>query len=305
MTNTKFRKRALLSAVAMLLVALVALGSATFAWFVANPSVTAKGISMTTSASSGLLVRSESVSAISGAPFSKETKLGANGVVEGKTAAEAKLATDFTSIAARDVQPATFDATLNSSGELVFKSSPAKESSKSDLADTPVWTTQTAQTYSNSTGTLYKEKIYIKTSDGATENATVAKASVKIAPGTSADGVKNAIRVALVQHQGGTTPVDTLIGVWGPANGQDAAGKKSGETGFAFKTGEANAAYANYFVSEAEATTTLVVDAGLNTNYFTAYIYLDGYDKQCFSDNVTTSLDTILDSVEITFTKST
>ena len=30
MTNTKFRKRALLSSVAMLLVALVALGSATF-----------------------------------------------------------------------------------------------------------------------------------------------------------------------------------------------------------------------------------------------------------------------------------
>ena len=47
MTNTKFRKRALLSSVAMLLVAIVALGSATFAWFntqnsaVAHP-VTAK-----------------------------------------------------------------------------------------------------------------------------------------------------------------------------------------------------------------------------------------------------------------------
>ncbi len=37
MTNTKFRRRALVSSIAMLLVALVALGSATFAWFAENP----------------------------------------------------------------------------------------------------------------------------------------------------------------------------------------------------------------------------------------------------------------------------
>lgn len=59
MTNTKFRKRALLSSVAMLLVALVALGSATFAWFTANPNATASGISMKTTAAAGLVIRTE------------------------------------------------------------------------------------------------------------------------------------------------------------------------------------------------------------------------------------------------------
>ena len=59
MTNTKFRKRALLSSVAMLLVALVALGSATFAWFVDSPLADAKGLSAKAETSTGLLIKTE------------------------------------------------------------------------------------------------------------------------------------------------------------------------------------------------------------------------------------------------------
>ena len=59
MTNTKFRKRALLSSVAMLLVALVALGSATFAWFVDDPKADATGITATAQTSTGLLINSD------------------------------------------------------------------------------------------------------------------------------------------------------------------------------------------------------------------------------------------------------
>ena len=43
----------------MLLVALVALGSATFAWFTANPNAEAHGISMKTTAAAGLVIRTE------------------------------------------------------------------------------------------------------------------------------------------------------------------------------------------------------------------------------------------------------
>lgn len=56
MTNTKFRKRALLSSVAMLLVALVALGSATFAWFTQSTTATASGINVSTSKASELQI---------------------------------------------------------------------------------------------------------------------------------------------------------------------------------------------------------------------------------------------------------
>ncbi len=56
MTNTKFRKRALLSSVAMLLVALVALGSATFAWFTSSTTAEANGLAISTTKSSELKV---------------------------------------------------------------------------------------------------------------------------------------------------------------------------------------------------------------------------------------------------------
>ena len=56
MTNTKFRKRALLSSVAMLLVALVALGSATFAWFSSTNNATASSMTAKTNVSSNILL---------------------------------------------------------------------------------------------------------------------------------------------------------------------------------------------------------------------------------------------------------
>lgn len=63
MTNTKFRKRALLSSVAMLLVALVALGSATFAWFVDDPNADAKGLTASSQSSTGLQIKTDSSTA--------------------------------------------------------------------------------------------------------------------------------------------------------------------------------------------------------------------------------------------------
>ena len=56
MKNTKFRKRALISSVAMLLVALVALGSATFAWFTQNTTATANNLYATTVKASSLKI---------------------------------------------------------------------------------------------------------------------------------------------------------------------------------------------------------------------------------------------------------
>ena len=56
MKNTKFRKRALLSSVAMLLVAILALGSATFAWFTQNTTATANNIYAKTVKASTLLI---------------------------------------------------------------------------------------------------------------------------------------------------------------------------------------------------------------------------------------------------------
>lgn len=53
---TKSRKRMLLSSIAMLLVALVALGSATYAWFTVNKTVTADTMKVTAATSAGLQI---------------------------------------------------------------------------------------------------------------------------------------------------------------------------------------------------------------------------------------------------------
>lgn len=60
MKTTK-RSKMLLSSIAMLLVALVALGSATYAWYSINRSVTADGISVQASAVGGLQIASPDV----------------------------------------------------------------------------------------------------------------------------------------------------------------------------------------------------------------------------------------------------
>ena len=53
----KSRKKILLSSIAMLLVALIALGSATFAWYITQTSVTAKNATISASVASGLEIR--------------------------------------------------------------------------------------------------------------------------------------------------------------------------------------------------------------------------------------------------------
>lgn len=58
-TQKSFRKKALLSSVAMLLVATVAVGSATFAWFTNSTSATANNLSLKASSSKGLQVSTD------------------------------------------------------------------------------------------------------------------------------------------------------------------------------------------------------------------------------------------------------
>lgn len=55
-TQKSFRKKALLSSMAMLLVSTVAVGSATFAWFSSNSTATASGITAKTSQSSNIVL---------------------------------------------------------------------------------------------------------------------------------------------------------------------------------------------------------------------------------------------------------
>lgn len=59
-TRLYTRKRALISSVAMLLVAMIALGTATFAWFTSRPDANAQGLVIRATAANGLVILTES-----------------------------------------------------------------------------------------------------------------------------------------------------------------------------------------------------------------------------------------------------
>lgn len=78
MTNTKFRRRALISSVAMLLVALVALGSATFAWFSTTSTATARAMTAGTTKSSNLLLSEDKTAWVQNLTFATAGFSGTN-----------------------------------------------------------------------------------------------------------------------------------------------------------------------------------------------------------------------------------
>lgn len=59
-THLLTKKRALISSVAMLLVAIIALGTATFAWFTSRPDANATGLTIKATAANGLVILTES-----------------------------------------------------------------------------------------------------------------------------------------------------------------------------------------------------------------------------------------------------
>lgn len=101
MKNTTFRKKALLSSVAMLLVALVALGSATFAWFTSSTSATASDLGASTTKSSELLVAKKDLDFKDSITYSKGLVLRPATSADGENWYKAEAATK-TNFAAKD-----------------------------------------------------------------------------------------------------------------------------------------------------------------------------------------------------------
>ena len=170
MTNTKFRKRALLSSVAMLLVALVALGSATFAWFTANPNATASGISMKTTAAAGLVIRTDTDTT-----WSHNAALNKNGATFNANPVSQDQST-----------PANFWTVTAASADAYG-------------AGTDAMTAAVAGT------DFYTEKIYCRLSDGSNASAnTSKKVYLKGVTITAADGatMQNCMRVAIAGPNG-------------------------------------------------------------------------------------------------------
>lgn len=260
MKNTTFRKKALLSSVAMLLVALVALGSATFAWFTANPSAEATGLALKTTAASGLVIRTETDT-----NWSHNAKLDAvQDGVDSNNVPKFKANPEI-----RDLQPVS----QNQSNSTFVTTSAAKSSEYDRETDTSKATISAAPD-----GTFYGEKVYFRLSDGskATENAVINLTGVTIT-GAAGASMLGCIRVAVADMNGNVIATYAT----NPANANGVLAT-DGTVGTFTKLEAAAGTKAEQVYAGA-----LTVNSSTTTApYVTVYAYLDGQDKDCFSDNV-------------------
>lgn len=288
MTNTKFRKRALLSSVAMLLVALIALGSATFAWFAANPNATAKGISVKTTASTGLVIKSDT------------------DTTWGHDVALANGKETFNLTPASQEQTATMANTFYTVDAETSSSYAAKSTNK----------VSTVSSVGYDGNVIYAEKVYFRFSDGhgETNKGTAQLNAVRIAPNTFTSGASTAnatlagaIRVSIANSAG---DVIATYGITGSAVNASAntlkapTGYASGTTTFAEMETQAfagstkfdctAATYSAGTITGGQALSSAidVATVALNSDttgagydsFITVYVWLDGQDTNCDSD---------------------
>lgn len=290
MTNTKFRKRALLSSVAMLLVALVALGSATFAWFAANPNANATGIDLKTTAASGLVIRTDSDS-----DWSHDAAL-----YKGQTDAF-------------DLQPKSQDQADGNAN--IFYSVPAigekADEYQADSTQKVAKQTVTGWSLSGSNATnnnseVYAEKVYFKLSDNsADKTGTIKLKGITITPVTG-QHLAQAIRVSVADMNHNTLATfatGTISNKTIPTNAGNVlystvVTQEKPKVDFAHplvQNGNLGDKAVTIYNGNLSATDSL-------DTYCTVYVWLDGEDSECYSKNVT-SVDAskFIDSIELNF----
>lgn len=206
-TKKSMKKKALLSSVSMLMVATVAIGSATFAWFTTNPTANAEGLKMKATAAKGLVIHTESN------PLTNSWRhtdyLNSNNTGSG------------TSTSSRTLDPVSFDLTNVATKQLadayMVEAIDADTPIASGVASVSNATTG-ANTYSE--GAYYQEKIYCKVNGGG-ESGTLKLTGLNIETkldATMANGLRFAIQYvnhtdAIYDENGSTviTPASDVV----------------------------------------------------------------------------------------------
>ena len=280
MTNTKFRKRALLSSVAMLLVALVALGSATFAWFVNSPDANTKGFSMKTTTDSSLLLGAqfdlELATTVTGrVGFAREVTLN-NKYNTGDTEASSRTET---------LQPASMDA----AGGLHTVQA-EKTNSYGAKAGNAI-----------TNGAAYMERIYFK-QDEAGSSSTAKNVYLKSVnwtkPTIAANDMSPAATVAILGKDGSL--IETFTYTSRPQKFIPASMTSYDSASLGSRT---TTAAGNATTTTPVGTAKAYDTANNALDYVTVVVYLDGEYSEVFSDNVKGgNLGNLLNDLNITFT---
>ena len=250
------RKRALISSVAMLLVAMLALGTATFAWFTSNPNATASGLTLKATAAKGLVIQTQTHGQADGdfwghkdyLKYDDDTKVSSTTPIN-LAATSFNTTGDFTSA-----------FTVDAEADDNYK---AKDDATVGAA---------------SSSDYYQETIKCKLTGGETDADTDTVAIKNVTLTNNNKKLSGCIRVAIQYTVDGST---SLIGVYAPA-------AKSNK--YLTQTGTYSKAVSGDNASFAALSSISNQDAGkvetTGKNYFTVTVYLDGEDASCFTNNI-------------------
>ena len=274
MKNTKFRRRALVSSVAMLLVALVALGSATFAWFSADPNAHTTGLNLKATSSTGLLINSATEQS-QGVDFSHTATF--------NTVSKAANGTAVAGTAAIAIGAASQDAGTGTSRG-IYRVDAAADNASTAGSDKEVTVA--------GTGDMYEEKLYLKVTGAESANVQLAKVDATTVGSTN---LAKAIRIAVLKSDG------TCLGIWKPSGARD----NTYLTGTAATFSSAvvsDSAYSGKVFGSAQ-TIALGSIGNTGSDYVTVRVFLDGQDQDVYSLNIRQAdLSSIINDVKIDFT---
>lgn len=251
--KTKARRRLLVSSLCMLLVAIVALGTATFAWFTSDPTATASGLKVKATAATGLLINAATEN-----KWTHNATLNKNG----PDYAADPLSIDPTAVIDQDTKTLVGYKTIAAADdEYVAK-------------DTEAVTTSTA---------WYTEKINAKVTGTEKTSAKVKITSISLGDGDWSDNLRLALtytNVTAPASEGADPTYSTeLVGIF----------SVNGDTNkYLTKTGTYKDSLSTQEYTFASSTTKTVTVDDTGADYFTVYVYLDGEDSQVFTDNITT-----------------
>ncbi len=250
------RKRALISSVAMLLVAMIALGTATFAWFTSNPNATASGLTLKATASKGLVIQTASHAKINSDFWGHSDFLNCNATEDGSKTEPIELT------------PASFDLSTADKLGNCYTVEAAADNAAAANADAIVADGKTG---------VYQEEIACKLTGAANESDTTALKIKGLAVTTTTAAQAVGVRVAVEYN-------NKLIGVYA-AKSAATNDYLKGTVGQAFSTFETpETTYPLY------SGTTEIGQVGTSGNdKVKVTVFLDGEDSAVYSQNIAAS----------------
>ena len=257
MKTKSTRKRLLVSSVAMLLVAMLALGTATYAWFTSDPTANADGLKVKATAATGLLI---------------------NTATENKWTHNATLNKSGSDYAA---DPLSIDPTA-----LIDQDTKTLVGYKTVAAADNNYAADTTKDVTNSTA-WYSEKINAKITGTDATSANVKITSIYLGNGSWSDNLRLALTYTNVTAREGADPTYSteLVGIFSANGDTNGYLTKTGDYSSSLAKGDGDTKKTYTFASST--TKTVTVDNS-GEDYFTVYVYLDGEDDQVFTDNIVT-----------------